>query len=188
MEKKEDKFLKGLKDFIKSFIVSLLIVILLTQFVVRHNVVDGKSMYPTLHDGDIGLSNILGLRMGDIQRFDIVVVNVPNDERYIVKRVIGLPGDTIEYRNDKLYVNGVYTEEPFLDNEYANGIKESNTYFTADFGPVLVPEGEYFVVGDNRQNSADSRSEKYGTFTRDQIKSKDLFVLYPFSNFGLKGR
>lgn len=185
-EKKETKFLSGFKELLKSFIVSLVIVVVLTQFIIKPVVVEGKSMYPTLQEGEFGFSNIIGLKLGEIQRFDIVVIKVPDQNKNIVKRVIGLPGDTVEFRDNKLYINNTFVEEPFLDNEYVDSFND-NTYFTVDFGPLIVPPGEYFVAGDNRQNSSDSRNG-YGTFSKENVISKGVMVLYPFDKFGWKGR
>lgn len=179
---KNDKFLVVMKEFIKSFVVSLVIVFVLTFFVIRPVRVDGHSMDPTLVNHDIGFSNVLGLNFGNISRFDILVVYLEKSDKFLVKRVIGLPGDTVEYREDRLYINGEYVEEPFIAE---SPHRVPNTEFTLDFGPYVVGENEYFLLGDNRNHSSDSRD--YGMFSRDDIKSKGVFVIFPFSNFGLKG-
>lgn len=110
---------------------------------------------------------------GNPERFDVVICRYPGrGDTNFVKRIIGLPGDTIEIRNGYLYVNGERYEEPYVDDEYRDG--RLNT-----FGPYTVPEGEYFVMGDHRNNSNDSRSQ--GTISRDMIIGHVRTVLYPFS-------
>lgn len=179
--KKDDKFLIVLKDFIKSLAISLVVVIVITQFFVRPVRVDGLSMYPTLNNQEIGFSNIFKARTAKVERFDIVVVYMEGLDKNIVKRVIGMPGDTVLFRDDVLYINGEAVDEPYLDNDYVKQWKSENNgrHFTSDYGPTTVPEGEYFVVGDNRQNSTDSR--RHGSMNGKNIKSMDVYVLYPFN-------
>ncbi len=189
--KKDDKFLIELKDLIIHFAISVLVVILVTQFLFVPVRVDGSSMKPTLEDGQLGFSNVFSIRfLGNIDRFDVVVVDVPNENKKIVKRVIGLPGETIEFNGDVLLINGEKMSEPFINQNYAKeqmAIEQSD-YFTQDFGPVTIPEDSYFVMGDNRLNSTDSRSAMYGTFKKESIRSKTVYVFYPFSQIRKAGR
>lgn len=179
-EMKDDKFLLVLKDIIKSLAISLVIVFIVTQFIVRPVIVEGLSMYPTLNDQEVGFSNIFSLKTSSIKRFDIVVAHHDTTDKNIVKRVIGLPNDTVEYREDVLYINNERVEEPFLDTDYVQDWKAENDQdFTTDFGPVHVPEGQYFLMGDNRQKSADSR--RYSTFDASTIKSKSVYVFLPIN-------
>ena len=159
------------KNTIKEIISYILIiggVLLLKTFVVSPIIVNGDSMNNTLKDNDIMLLNKLSYHFEDIERFDIVVLK--DEDGYLIKRVIGLPGDIIYYMNNNLYVNGVKTKEDF-----AHG----NTDF---FGEVHLKDNEYFVLGDNRENSLDSR--KMGAFNRKQILGKTHYVLFPFNRFG----
>lgn len=185
MNKNDDKFLIALKEFFKTLVFCFIAVFLITQFLVQPVHVEGSSMYPTLHDGDIGFSNIIGMKMGELKRFDIVVIYLENDNKYIVKRIIGLPGETVAYEDDVLYINGEAVEEPFLDTDYVRQNQNNNNEFTYSYGPVSVGEDEYFVLGDNRRASTDSRV--YGNFKLSSIKSKGVFVILPFNNFGPKG-
>lgn len=114
----------------------------------------GNSMFPTLHNGDLALCS----RFTNIDRFDVVVVNVDNMK--IIKRVIGLPNETIEYKDNKLYINGEHVQDV-----YNNG-------YTKDFKHSLK-DNEYFCLGDNRENSKDSR--EYGGFTRNQIVGEKIY-------------
>lgn len=144
--------------------------------------VDGDSMYPTLHNNAIGFSNILTYRMQGLKRFDIAIIYVPEKKEYLVKRVIGLPGETIEYRQDQLLVNGEAVAEDFFDQDYKRS-QSANGSFTQDFGPVTLADDEYFMLGDNRPYSSDSRW--YGPFKKEQIKAKDVVVLFPFQQIGV---
>ncbi|MDD4027870.1 MAG: signal peptidase I, partial [Bacilli bacterium] len=133
------------KDFI-DYLIIILVVILLRTFVVTPAVVRQQSMEPTLFERDVILIN----KLGKFNRFDVVVIDL--GEEYIIKRVIGLPGEHIEYIDNKLYVNGKYVEEAFLDD----------SVITVDFdilniGINNITNDSYFVLGDNRTNSTDSR-------------------------------
>lgn len=163
-----------MKNVIKNLVPYLLIIIavvFIKAFVVTPVRVIGPSMLPTLEDGDIMILNKLS--RNKIKRFDIVVIKY-FDER-IIKRVIGLPGDTIEYKDGELYINGDVYEEPFLPEDV----------YTQDF--ILeerIPEGYYFVLGDNRAESKDSRI--IGLIKNEKIKGKANTVLYPFDRIGTK--
>lgn len=138
-------------------------------------------MENTLHDEDIALINAIGVKEENIQRFDVVVIYSDVLDEKIIKRVIGLPGETIEFKNDVLYVNGKEIKQDFLDEQF---VKESKlnynaNYFTEDF-KVKVGQGEFFVMGDNRLRSTDSRV--LGTFKIDDIIGSKGAVIFPFSD------
>lgn len=117
-------------SFFKEVFVSLAVVLIIVNFVVRPIQVKGSSMYNTLEDGYFGFSDLIGYRLTGLKRFDIVIVYLAEKKEYLIKRVIGLPGETVEYRNNQLYINGEPVEEPFLDESY------TSTYpgtFTGDF-------------------------------------------------------
>lgn len=126
--------------------------------------VEGRSMDPSIRDGTIGFSNIAARHMIGIQRFDIVLIQRPNEEVWI-KRVIALPNETIEIKNHILYIDGIAYAQPFLPS----------TCESEDFGPVKVEDDHVFVMGDHRQDSLDSRS--VGSIPLSSIKSKDLYPL-----------
>ena len=174
---------------IVSNVLSLFMIILLcfvlAFFVYGYGVrpvrVDGASMYPTLDDerDRFVLTNAFAGKFLDIERGDIVVAYEEALHRNIIKRVIGLPGDTVHAENETVYVNGEVLFEPYLDNEFANDVLSSNTTFTRDFGPVTLGEDEYWLLGDNRWISKDSID--FGPVERDDIKARGAFVLIPFS-------
>lgn len=157
------KFLKELKPYI----IIAVVVILIRTFIITPGIVSGGSMEPSLYDKELVLINKIGLNFG-IDRFNIVVIKYGDST--IIKRVIGLPGETVEYRDDKLYINDVETIAPF-DFEY-----------TSDF-ILSANEGEYIVLGDNRNISKDSRS--FGPVSVKDIVGKVRIRLFPFSKIGV---
>lgn len=167
-QNKKTKFQVFMKEYF-PYLVFLIIIILFKTFFYSPVYVSGDSMLTTLHDGDIMILDIIGSRKSEINRFDIVVVN--SGKELIIKRVIGLPGEKIEYKSNQLYINDQLMEDPYGSNA------------TENF-EVVVPKGKYFVMGDNRQNSMDSRY--FGPFSRKQIKGKTKFVVFPFGRVGNK--
>ena len=167
-EKKETVKKNYIKEFLPYFMI-ILVVVLIKTFVVSPIRVNGASMDPTLNDKDIMLLDEISYRFSDIERFDIVVVK--EEDEYLIKRVIGLPGETVEYKNDKLYIDGKYVKEDFKHKE------------TFDFSTTLVKD-EYFIMGDNRTNSTDSRV--FGPISRDKIMGKTSLTILPISRFGNK--
>lgn len=161
--------MKLIKELI-PYVVIVLVVVLVRSFIITPVRVNGDSMKSTLHDGDILL---LEKYDTNYKRFDIVVAKY-NGEK-IVKRVIGLPGDTVEYRNNILYINGERVDEPFTDEDTEN-------FSLKQIGYDKIPEGYYFIVGDNRDDSLDSRY--LGLFKKDSIEGKVIFRIFPFSGFG----
>lgn len=185
--KKEKK--TGIKyellDLLKTFIVCFVCVFLITTFLAKPVRVDGRSMYPTLEDGEIGIMNVFTAKFQDIKRYDVVVVYNEEKKENWVKRVIGMPGDTVYAKDDIVYVNGLPIDEPYLDSDYAKQIRDRGDKFTDDFDKVTLGEDEYFLMGDNRIVSYDSR--RVGSFKRDDIKGKDVFVIFPFTKIKLVG-
>lgn len=167
-EKKETVKKNYIKEFLPYFMI-ILVVVLIKTFVVSPIRVNGASMDPTLNDKDIMLLDEISYRFFDVERFDIVVVK--EEDEYLIKRVIGLPGETVEYKNDKLYIDGKYVKEDFKHKE------------TFDFSTTLGKD-EYFIMGDNRTNSTDSRV--FGPISRDKIMGKTSLTILPISRFGNK--
>lgn len=164
----KDKFKKFLKEYF-PYIGIIVFVILIKQFVMSPIIVNGESMMKTLHDKDVMILDRISYKMADIERFDIVVVDEGSE--YIIKRVIGLPGEEVSCEDGKLFVNGKE-----IKDSYGIGL-------TDDF-VFEVPQGEYFVLGDNRENSMDSRY--FGSFKKDDILGKTKLVLFPLKRFGDK--
>lgn len=152
------------------YILVILAILFIKRNIITTVVVNGDSMLNTLHEKDIMLLDKVTYRFNKIKRFDIIVIQT--DGSKIIKRVIGLPGETVEYYNDKLYING---EE--LEENYGKGK-------TDDFEQVKVGENEYFVLGDNREVSLDSRA--LGNISKKKILGKATFTIFPFNRIGNK--
>lgn len=165
-------------DFIKTLVISFIVVFIVTQFLVRPIRVNQNSMYPTLYDQSVGVTNVFSAKIGDIDRFDIVVIKMP-DKTHLVKRVIGLPNETISYKNDQLFVDGVAIEEDFINQAYKQEITNKFGTFTEPISEIVLGDDEVFCLGDNRPYSKDSRA--YGPFKKSQIVSKGVVIIYPFN-------
>lgn len=163
---------KGKKVILEilSYVLIIVIVLLIKAYVVSPIRVNGSSMYKTLHDEDIMILNEFTYYFNDIERKDIVVVKEKGE--LLIKRVIGLPGETVECKDGTVYINGKK-----LTETYVNGT-------TDDFEKVIVGKDEYFVLGDNREVSLDSRV--YGAYKRKEIKGKASLTIYPFNRLGEK--
>ena len=174
----ESKIINSIKEIL-PYIIVILVVILIKAFIVSPIKVNGTSMYSTLHDGDIMILNKITYRFNDIKRFDVVVVDTPLEP--IIKRVIGLPGDVIEYKNYKLYVNGNLVEEYFLTDAARKDTCKYSDNYDIDIcsNKFTVPEGRYFVLGDNRGNSIDSRY--LGFIRKERITGRAKYILFPFN-------
>ena len=153
------------------YIVIVIVVALIRTFIITPVQVDGMSMYPTLDHKEI---LILKKYDKSYDRFDIVVFNY-NDTK-LIKRVIGLPGDYVEYKNNKLYINGKHVKEYFLTDE------ETYDFSLKDLGYKTIPKGYYFVMGDNRTNSKDSRI--IGLISAKDIEGTTNFAVFPLNKFG----
>ncbi len=180
-EQKEETLLESAWDLLKTFMVCMILVSLFVNFVARPIRVEGNSMYPTLTSNALGFANVYGKKFGKLERFDIAIIYLKDRKEYLVKRVVGLPGETVQYVNGTLEVDGKPVEEPFLDTAYRNNWGNG---FMDDVAPITLGEGEYFCLGDNRPASRDSRY--YGPFAEDQIIAKGAFIFFPFSEFGVK--
>jgi len=165
-----------MKKIIKEFypyLVILVVVILVKTYVVAPVQVNGSSMATTLYNNDIMILNKLAYTFGEVERFDIVVIK--HNKTHLIKRVIGLPGETLEVKDNKLYINGEYIEEEFLDS----------STITKDF--ILnekIPDDHYFVMGDNRIASQDSRT--LGFISSDEIEGIATLTIFPFDRLGFK--
>ena len=170
-------------DFARLILITVVAAMVILVFVARKEEVRGTSMYPTLVEGESVIINMAANYVGEIKRFDVVVAREYRSDDLWVKRVIGLPGETISYREDVLYVDGKSMEEPFLDKKYVEQVKKSanKLYFTQDYISKKLGKNEYLLVGDNRNESLDSRNDAVGPFQREQIIARGVFVYQPFS-------
>lgn len=189
--------LEDILGFVKVFVVSAIVILLFVNFVAHPVRVDGKSMYPTLKDGEFGFTNVGGVLLNGVERGDIVVVTMEEDgqKTHWVKRVIGLPGDTVTCVNDVVFINGkVLDETQYIDPDYRQSCVDKFGYFNKvpnedntdvkDFDEVKLGNDEYYVMGDNRPYSKDSRY--VGPVKKSQLFAKNMLVLLPFSDMGVK--
>ncbi len=175
-EKKEKKDIKKeIFEWIKEIVIALIIVAFITTFIGQMTNVVGQSMVPTLNDSDRLIVEKLTKRFGEYDRYDIIVFPHEKDILYI-KRIIALPNDKVDIKDGKVFVN----DEP-IDDKYV--FEEIDKY--GDSLPLTVPEGQYFVLGDNRNNSYDSRYLDVGTIKREDIIGKAVFRLWPLSKIGV---
>ncbi len=194
-EKKKKTMAREILEWVLTVVAAVLIALPIRAFAFELVRVDGRSMNSTLADGEIMFVSKLDYAStwlsfpwqddaskekaprittgGDPKRFDVVICRYPGrGDTNFVKRVVGLPGDTVELREGYLYVNGEKYDEPYIQDEYRNGSGSA-------YGPYMVPEGHFFVMGDHRNNSNDSRSQ--GAISRDMIVGHARSVLFPFN-------
>lgn len=196
-EDDERTLLEDILGFIKVFVVSAIVILLFVNFVAHPVRVDGKSMYPTLKDGEFGFTNVGGVLLNGVKRGDIVVVTMEEkgQKTHWVKRVIGMPGDTISCVNDIVFINGkVLDETQYIDPDYRqscvdqfgyfNKVPNANNTDVQDFEEVKLGDDEYYVMGDNRPYSKDSRY--VGPVKKSQLFAKKMLVLLPISDIGVK--
>ena len=191
---KKKSVAREILEWVLTIVAAIMIALPIRAFAFEMVRVNGESMNSTLANGEImfvtkfdyastwlsfpwqddeAKENAARITTGgNPQRFDVVVCRYPGrGDTNFVKRVVGMPGDTVEVREGYLYVNGEKYDEPYIKDEYRTGRLNS-------FGPYEVPEGEYFVMGDHRNNSNDSRMQ--GSLPRDMIIGHVRTVLYPF--------
>lgn len=179
-EKQDEDNKKGsfLKELLIWACIFLLFVKVVPAYILEKTIVDGISMKNTLQDEEQLMVEKVSYQFSDPKRFDIVTLTPYGEDvdETFIKRVIGLPGETIQIKDEKIYINGEvleesYGREPILDGGIANE-------------PITLGEDEYFVMGDNRNESTDSRDESIGTIKRNLIKGKAILRIWPLNKFG----
>lgn len=169
-------------SWIKSLAFAFILAFLCRSFLFSPTTVHGESMEPTFQDQD----RLIISKTAKIERFDMIVFDAPDADEHYVKRVIGLPGDSVEVKDDILYINGKAMEEPYLKE---NKEKSVLSKLTGDFtleemtGKAKVPNGYYFVMGDNRLYSKDSRY--FGFISEESVLGEVKFRYYPLEEMGL---
>ena len=166
---------RNITEFIRDtskYIFVIVVVLLLLIFVVGLQQVVGPSMNSTLEEGNIIIVNKLIYRLKDVARNDIIVLS--KNEKYMIKRVVGLPGEVVEYKDNYVVINGVIYKEPFIDSNI-----KTNDFSIKDLGYDIIPNDMYLVLGDNRENSQDSRD--YGLISKSEIIGKAWIRIWPFN-------
>lgn len=176
---KNSKWLPVIKEIIIYGIIFIVIVFIVPRYVVQKTIVEGDSMETTLHEGDRLLLDKVTYHFKNPERFDIIVFYPYGKEtdEYFVKRVIGLPGETLQIIGEDIYTNGEKLEENYGKDPIRNpGIAEE---------PITLEEDEFFLLGDNREISWDSRYEDIGLVHRDLIAGRTIFRIRPLNKFGM---
>ena len=175
---------KEILEWIVSIAVAVALVLLITKFVAQSYTVKGDSMDPTLKDGERVVVNMIGQKLGHLEKGNVIVFHANKEQDY-VKRIIGTSGDNIEYKKDQLYVNGKKVDEPYLDYNEKHKLGEyiTGTYKTKEINQVdgknKIPKGKLLVLGDNREVSKDSRS--FGLIDEDKVVGKVSFRYWPLN-------
>jgi len=166
-----------MKNFIKEllpYVIIILIVVILRTYIITPVIVSGDSMKPNLQNKELLLVQKIGYNENSMKRFDIVVVE--NEGEEIIKRIIGMPGEHVSYKNNKLYINDKEVKEPFT-------AKDTNDFNLEEVCTCTsIPEGKYLVLGDNRPLSKDSRT--IGLIDAENIKGKAIIRFWPLSKVG----
>ena len=164
---------KARREFVQILFLSALIVLVLNNFIVQLYWIPSPSMEPTLLIKDRVIVSKVSYWRNQPERGDIIVFKFPLDTKInLIKRVIGLPGERLSVKNNLVYINDKALTEPYVPTQ----IK------IPDFGPVEIPAGQYFMMGDNRENSADSRV--WGFVKHEQIRGKAVYLYWPFTRAG----
>lgn len=167
-----------IKEFVKDtfkYIIFIIVVLVIAVYIVGLQQVVGPSMSPTLSNNDIVILDKISYRFFDIKREDVVALYYA-DTKYLIKRVIGLPGDTIEFQNNRLYINNSFYPEEYLGEEVVTEDFKLN-----EIGHFVIPKDMYFVLGDNRGDSMDSRDPKVGLISKKDILGKVRLQIWPLN-------
>ena len=159
------------------FLIVLIIVYLLVNYVFRRTVVHNVSMQDTLYDGDNIIMDELSYNVSDPKRFDVICFKSYKEKELLIKRVIGLPGETIQIKNGVIFVN----DKEIKDRTGLSEIEDAGLAKE----PVTLSKDEYFVIGDNRKESIDSRSSEVGNIRRKDILGKASLIFWPLDRIGI---
>lgn len=182
MNNTESTAQKGILREALGWVLYIILIIGITYLIITYvgqrTKVDGHSMEPTLSDGDNLIVDKLSYRFREPERYDIIVFPYKYQENtYYIKRIIGLPGETVQVKNGAVYINGELLGETYGAEPMTNsGIAEE---------PITLGENEYFVLGDNRNHSSDSRDPSVGILTRDDLIGRAWVRIFPFNKIGV---
>jgi len=164
--------MKELKEWMQAIIAAVVLALLIRTFLFEIITVDGSSMLPTLHDRERVFVSKIGYIIGQPEHGDIVIFKTPEDNHTkYVKRIIGLPGDRVRVENGVVYVNDEALVEPYIQEPPVN-----------DYTEVTVPEGSFFVLGDNRNDSKDSRDFRVGFVPKENLIGRAILRIWPLDS------
>lgn len=181
-----DKLKNNIIELIEFVAIVFAILMAIRVFAAEPHRVDGSSMIPNFHTGDMIITNKLAARFSDFKRGEVIVLQDPLDaSKVFIKRIIGLPGENLKLSNGKVYINGQLLDEPYLPAD----LLTPGESFLKSGDEVVIPEGNYFVIGDNRNNSSDSR--QWGFLKKELIIGQALLRYWPINqatilNIGVK--
>jgi len=183
MEKHESENERGLLSTVLGWVIYILVIIGLTYLIITYvgqrTKVSGSSMETTLSDGDNLIVDKISYRFKDPERYDIIVFPYKYESHtYYIKRIIGMPGETIQIMNGYVYIDGELLETDIYGNEVMEYANLANA-------PITLGENEYFVLGDNRNHSSDSRDPSVGVLERDDLIGRAWVRIYPFDKMGV---
>ena len=205
-EEDERTLLEDILGFIKVFAVTAIVFLLFVNFIAHPVNVVGRSMDPTLSDGEYGFTSVISTIVGTPKRGDVVVVTIRGNDgttTHWVKRIIGLPGETVSCVNDEIYIDGEKLDESeYISESYRQSMIDTYGYFNksvkdtvdengvtvvtaVDFDTVVLEDDEYFVCGDNRPYSKDSRDSSVGPIKKSQIFGEGILVFWPLNKIGI---
>ena len=171
----KETFFGVLKEILHTALISLGIFFFVYILIVQPHRVKGESMVPNFQDGELLLTEKITYRFQDVKRGDVIVFQAPTARKVdFIKRIIGLPGDSVEIQNGSVFINGKESKEPYETQSTDGNLN------------IKVGENHYFVLGDNRMASSDSRS--FGTIERDTIKGRAWLVYWPISDWRIISR
>lgn len=184
-EKDDEKEKSSFLETIILFAVALIIALLLKNCVFRLYVIDGSSMAETMHDGDLVIVEKVSYYNNDPERFDVVMFDLPGnseeDTKCLVKRIIGLPGETIQIKDGQIWIGTGDNLEVMVEG-YGQGHVLDRAGIASE--PITIGPDEYFVLGDNRSISKDSRNADVGLVKKETIYGKAWLRIWPLSDFG----
>jgi signal peptidase I len=164
-----------IREYAEAFGIAIILALLIITFIAQSFLVHGVSMEPTLHNGERLMVDKVTYRFRPPHRGEIIVFRYPaNPRNKYIKRVMGLPGDQVEVRHHVVYINGQALDEPYINGPTYN-----------DYGPVVVPKNTVFVLGDNRNLSADSRMPDVGPVPYKNIVGRAFVRFWPLTRIGL---
>ena len=167
-------------DIIETFVIALAIFVLIYLFLFQPHQVKGNSMYPNFHNQEYLLTDKATYHLGEPQRGDVIIFQAPKNEKYdYIKRIIGLPGDLVKVENCHIFINNQLLKEDYLSDDLCT----SGGRFWQSGQNIPIPDGQYFVAGDNRPYSSDSRD--WGTVPRENIVGKAWYRYWPPKRMGI---